>query len=132
LTSTRSPVLYVEQFVARAAEGFIFGAAYCDSRPEKVRFYRQAMRMNERAMYTNPDFRQRVDQGQTPWDACEALTRNEIDAMFYWVTAVLYYFKEGMNLPEKIVNSVFLIFSTPRPKGGVEKIQFKCMSVSQT
>lgn len=90
--------------VALGNQYILFGAAYCDRRSEKIRFYELAMRMSERAMYTNPDFRQRVDSGQTPWEACDVLTRDEIDAMFYWVTAVLYNFKEGMTLPGKIVN----------------------------
>jgi hypothetical protein len=95
---------HYQALVALGNQYILFGAAYCDSRSEKIRFYRQAMRMSEGAMYTNPDFRQRVDRGQTPWEACDVLTPHEIDAMFYWVTAVLYYFKEGMTLPEKIVN----------------------------
>jgi len=55
-------------------------------------------------MVTHPEFRTRVQQGQPPWEACSALTSDQIDAMFFWVTAVLYYFKEGLTLPEMVVN----------------------------
>lgn len=82
----------------------LMGAAYTDDRSEKIHLYRQAMRFSEQAMYTNSEFKKRVDLGQKPWEACEVLTQREVDAMFYWVTAVLYYFKEGMSMPEKIAN----------------------------
>jgi hypothetical protein len=82
----------------------LLGAAYTDNRSEKIQLYRKAMRFSEQAMYTNSDFKQRVDQGQKPWDASQVLTQREVDVMFYWVTAVLYHFKEGMSLPEKIAN----------------------------
>lgn len=82
----------------------LMGAAYCEERSEKIRLYRLAMQANERAMYTHPEFKKLADQGQRPWEACPVLGRNEINAMFQWVTALLYYFKEGMTWPEKVVN----------------------------
>jgi len=87
------------------------GAAYTDDRSEKIQLYRKAMRFSEQAMYTNSDFKQHVDQGQKPWEASQVLTQREVDAMFYWVTAVLYYFKEGMSWPEKIANVKWIQWS---------------------
>jgi len=89
----------------------LLGAAYTDDRSEKIQLYRKAMRFSEQAMYTNSEFRHRVDLGQKPWEASQALTQREVDAMFYWVTAVLYYFKEGMSLPEKIANVKWIQWS---------------------
>jgi hypothetical protein len=82
----------------------LLGAAYTDDRSEKIDLYRKAMRFSEQAMYTNAEFKKRVDLGQKPWEASQVLTHREVDAMFYWVTTVLYYFKEGMSLPEKVAN----------------------------
>ena len=82
----------------------LLGAAYTDSRSEKILHFQTARRYNEWAMYTNKGFRARMDAGQKPWEAAEILDRREVPAMFYWVTAVLYHFKEGMSLPGKVAN----------------------------
>jgi hypothetical protein len=82
----------------------LLGTAYTPQRSEKTLVYRKALYFNEMAMYTNPDFKQRVDGGEKPWDACDALTDDQIDVMFYWVTGVLTYFKECFTLPEMVVN----------------------------
>ena len=86
----------------------LLGAAYTTERSEKIRHFQTARRHNERAMYTNGAFRTRMDNGEKPWEACGVLTRREVPAMFYWVTAVLYHFKEGMRLPEKVVNAKWM------------------------
>jgi hypothetical protein len=82
----------------------LLGAAYTTDRSEKIEHYQTARRYNEWAMYTNPSFQARVDGGEKPWEVCEVLTQREVPAMFYWVTAVMYHFKEGMSLPGKVVN----------------------------
>ena len=86
----------------------LLGAAYTTDRSEKIRHYRTARRYNEWAMYTNAEFKARMDEGDKPWEACEVLTQREVPPMFYWVTAVLYRFKEGMSLPEKVVNAKWI------------------------
>lgn len=55
-------------------------------------------------MYTNSDFKNLVEQGKTPWEAVSVLTDKELEAMFLWVTAILYQFKECMSLPTQILN----------------------------
>ena len=82
----------------------LLGTAYTDSRKEKSHHFRRAMTYAEQAMYTNPNFRQLVDVGAKPWEATEALGAQEAEAMFFWVTALQYEFKEGMSLPGKIIN----------------------------
>ncbi|PLX83546.1 MAG: hypothetical protein C0614_05590 [Desulfuromonas sp.] len=84
------------------------GTAFTDKRREKSELFRKAMRYAERAMYRNPQFRQRVDTGATPWEASSLLGADEVEAMFFWVTALQYEFKEGMSLPAKIVNVKWL------------------------
>lgn len=82
----------------------LLGTAYTDSRQQKSQHFRQAMTYAERAMYSNPDFRKRADAGNAPWEAAETLSAREVEAMFFWVTALQYEFKEGMSLPGKIIN----------------------------
>ena len=82
----------------------LLGAAYTEDRSEKISHYKTARRYNEWAMYTHPEFQVRMDAGEKPWEAADVLTEREVPAMFYWVTAVMYHFKEGMSLPEKVAN----------------------------
>lgn len=82
----------------------LLGTAYTIGSKEKSQCFKQAMRYAEWAMYTNPEFRHRIEQGETPWAASSALTANEAEAMLFWVTALQYEFKEGMNLYSKIIN----------------------------
>lgn len=82
----------------------LLGTAFTDNGFRKTDHFMLAMKYAELAMYTNHDFYQRILAGDTPWEATDALTRNEIEAMFFWVTALQYEFKEGMSLPSKIVN----------------------------
>lgn len=84
------------------------GTAYTKSSSEKSRLYALAMTYTELAMYTNPVFKARVDAGQQPWEAADTLGAAETEAMFFWVTALQYEFKEGMSLPSKIVNLEWL------------------------
>lgn len=80
------------------------GTAYTDKKSEKSDYFKQAIVYAEWAMYTNPHFRNRIEQGQKPWQAVAALTANETEAMLFWVTAIQYEFKEVMSLYGKIIN----------------------------
>ena len=87
-----------------ANQTILMGTAHTESRQAKGDRFRTAMRLCERAMYTNPDFRVLVGQGQTPWEACRVLGEEHIPAMMFWSTAVLYYFKEVLTFPEQVIN----------------------------
>ncbi len=87
-----------------STQKILLGTAYTQSSQEKSRYFRRAMTYAERAMYTNPSFKNLADNGIAPWDAAHALGKNDAQAMFFWVTALQYEFKEGMNLAQKIVN----------------------------
>lgn len=80
------------------------GTAYSGSADEKSDAFRRAMKYAELAMYTNPQFRERVDAGNRPWEAVDTLGAAEAEAMYFWVTALQYEFKEGMSLPSKVIN----------------------------
>ncbi|PLY02565.1 MAG: hypothetical protein C0623_03640 [Desulfuromonas sp.] len=82
----------------------LVGTAYTEGTSAKSKRFQKAMSYAEQAMYINPEFRQRVAAGESIWDASDSLTEAEAEAMFFWVTALQYEFKEAMNLPEKIVN----------------------------
>lgn len=93
-----------EILASLSTQHILLGTAYTDGRDEKSRQFRQAMQYAELAMYTNAKFKEKVASGAKPWEATAALTKKEAAAMFFWVTALQYEFKEGMNLPGKIVN----------------------------
>ena len=80
------------------------GTAYSDSSSAKSAAFMQAMDHAELAMYTNPNFKAQVDAGRQPWEASDTLGAAEAEAMFFWVTALQYEFKEGMSLPAKVIN----------------------------
>jgi len=93
-----------EILASLSTQYILLGTAYTEDRGEKSRLFRQAMRYAELAMYTNVEFKKIVAAGSLPWEATEALAKKEVAAMFFWVTALQYEFKEGMTLPGKIVN----------------------------
>jgi len=84
------------------------GTAYTKAAAGKSAAFRQAMDQAELAMYTNPAFKARVDAGRRPWEAVGSLGAAEVEAMYFWVTALQYEFKEGMSLPSKVVNLAWL------------------------
>ena len=82
----------------------LVGMAYPDNRDEKESYYKRAMKCCERAMYTNPDFRGLTAQGEKPWEACGALSKREIAAMYYWYAAQSAYWSECLGRTGKLLN----------------------------
>ena len=80
------------------------GMAYPDSMDEKESYYKSAMKCCERAMYTNPDFRGLIKQGEKLWEACGALSKKEIAAMYYWYAAQSAYWSECLGRTGKLLN----------------------------
>jgi hypothetical protein len=78
--------------------------AYPDNKHEKETYYKKAVECCERAMHTNPDFRGLTSQGEEPWEACGALSKKEIAAMYYWYTAVSAYWSECLGRTGKLLN----------------------------
>ncbi len=96
-----------------ANQTILMGSAHIESRQGKDAHFIRAMRLCERAMYANRDFRMQVDRGLAPWEACQFLGRQDIPAMMFWATAVLYRFKEVLTFPEQVVNLAWVEHTGP-------------------
>jgi len=93
-----------EALALLSTQYILLGTAYTENRGDKSKLFRKAMKYAELAMYTNLAFKNKVANGTAPWDAADALGVKELSAMYFWVIALQYEFKEVMSLPEKIVN----------------------------
>ena len=82
----------------------LLGMAYPGSMDEKEGHYKKAVTYCERAMYTNPDFRGLSGQGEKPWEACGALSKREIAAMYYWCAAQSAYWTECLGRTGRFLN----------------------------
>ena len=83
---------------------YIMGYAYARNTEEKTIYYMEAIKYSERAMYTQSQFKDLVDSGETVWDACRALSKNEMAAMCYWYTGVGTYWEECLGGFGKLCN----------------------------
>jgi tetratricopeptide (TPR) repeat protein len=95
--------------VAQSNLKLLIGAAYAKSTGESADVFVEALKLNERAMYTNPEFKRRVDLGETTWDAAPALTIREIDAAGFWATAVFYYFRHVFGPVSRTMNAKWIM-----------------------
>jgi hypothetical protein len=86
----------------------LLATAYTHQKSEKRRLFLQAMAVCERAMMKNPEFRKRIEAGESVWDACVALDEASMEPMFNWATAVLYLFKEGFTFPTQLFHAKWL------------------------
>ncbi len=94
----------LEALIAIADHSTLMATAYTADKKGKKKQLLRALEYAELAMYTNPEFRAAIDQGEKPWTASHLLTSRELDAMQVWVTAILYYFKEVMSTPSRVIN----------------------------
>jgi tetratricopeptide (TPR) repeat protein len=104
---SRNPGDY-EALVQLSNQYILLGTAYTQKRKDKSANFHKAMRFAELAMYNNPAFKDHIKDGKNPWEAAGELGKQETEAMFYWVTALQYEFKEGMTLAGKIRNVQWL------------------------
>ncbi len=93
-----------EALVQLATYHILAGAGYSESNTERKRHYQQALQMSERAMYTDPGFRERVDAGAETWEALDDLGPGQTDALGFWSVALFYYHKEVLAGPSKLLN----------------------------
>ena len=82
----------------------LIGTAYTERRSAKSDTFELAMDYAEQAMLSNAEFRSLAQAGIPLWEAAEVLGESEVEAMFYWVTALQYAFQEAMSLPQRIIN----------------------------
>jgi polyhydroxybutyrate depolymerase len=96
--------LNFEANIALSHLHLLLGDGYVEKRSEKHADFLKAMRYAEAAMFINPAFRNHIKEGRPTWVACEALGEREMDAMFFWVNAVFYMFKEARWAPGQALN----------------------------
>lgn len=96
--------LNLDANVALSHLNLLLGDGYVEKRSQKRKNFLEAMRYAEAAMFSNPAFRNRVGQGEPTWVACDVLGEREMDAMFFWVNAVFYQFKEARWPPFQALN----------------------------
>lgn len=94
----------VEANLALSHLHLLLGDAYVEKRSQKREHFLKAMHYAEAAMFINPAFRNNIKEGKPTWVACEALGEKEMDAMFFWVNAVFYMFKEAQWGPFQALN----------------------------
>jgi tetratricopeptide (TPR) repeat protein len=82
----------------------LLGDGYTSKKSHKVKSFKAALGYSERAMYTNPAFKELINEGASVWEAVDSLTIREMDAMLFWTTAVFYYYKEGLGVLGQIIN----------------------------
>jgi tetratricopeptide (TPR) repeat protein len=82
----------------------LLGDAYTDGIPEKKAHYRRAMRYSEQALYTQPEFKGRILQGEATWDACRGVGPNGMNAMSTWNMAVLMMYRDCLGPTGRLLN----------------------------
>jgi polyhydroxybutyrate depolymerase len=100
---TSNPFDYAS-YIELAHLHLLLGDAFLETRSEKHASFIDAMRFAESAMFLNPRFREKIENGATTWEACKYLSEKEVDAMFFWVNSVFYIFKEAQWAPWQIIN----------------------------
>lgn len=81
----------------------LLGDAYTSKKKAKIEHFRSALIYSERAMHTNAQFKASIEGGAPVWEAAKFLKKRELDAMFFWTTALFYYYKEGLNTFGQVV-----------------------------
>jgi tetratricopeptide (TPR) repeat protein len=83
---------------------YLMGYGYSASIDEKKQYYMKGVNYAERAMYTNKDFRKRADVGENVWQACTALTKREMYAMYFYFNCAGMLWSETLGFPGKLLN----------------------------
>ncbi len=101
--SKADPASY-QAYVSLAHLHLLMGDAYTSSKAEKKDYFHKAMVYAERAMFTNPSFRQSIQRGESTWEAVQVLDLREMEAMLFWVNAVFYTYKESLGFIGQVIN----------------------------
>jgi hypothetical protein len=80
----------------------LYGAAYADDRKVKSEHFQRARLLALSALATNPEFQTLISAGDTPGQASNALSPDDVPAMVIWVTATSYLFREGFSLWQRL------------------------------
>lgn len=83
----------------------LMGDAYSRKKKEKQKNFTKALEHNEQFMLiSNKDFRKLVTEGKDLWEALGVLTVDEMDAMYFWSTAIFYNYKESLGFLGQVFN----------------------------
>jgi tetratricopeptide (TPR) repeat protein len=93
-----------EALLGAAEYNALLAMGYASDRDEKKIYSSQSIKYCEQVMYLNPAFRDLVDKGEPVWEACRALSVNELDALFCYYSAAGTCWKDCLNGFEKLIN----------------------------
>lgn len=91
----------------------LIGAAHCESKPEKEKYYNQSMDYCERAMRLDEKFNSTLNNGNKIWDSVHLLGEEYVNAMGFWYTARVYHFKECLSIMGRIFNGKSMSSNKP-------------------
>ncbi len=100
--------LHKDAWTSLANQLILQATAYTSGRSAKRTLFLESMACCEAAMLLNPDFATARESGTPVWEACHTLGEADMNVMLFWATAVLYTFREGMILPEKVTHVEWL------------------------
>jgi tetratricopeptide (TPR) repeat protein len=83
---------------------FLTAYSYTDKPAEKKPLYLKALQCDERVMYANPEFKALADKGEPVWEACRALTKNDLYAMYRWYLSLGNCWNECYSMLGRLVN----------------------------
>ena len=83
---------------------FLIGFGYADKKEEKRTYYLKAITYLEQKMYLNQEVANSVDRGEKVWEACCVLSRDELDALFFYYLGVASLWRECLSGVAKIFN----------------------------
>jgi len=81
-----------------------YGQIYADGPEARRADYLRSIQLSERALYTNPAFRESIDSGTAPWNATQALREEDLPAIHYYFLGVFFMFLTELNDFEKLAN----------------------------
>lgn len=83
----------------------LMGDAYNHKKKDKQKNFNKALAYNEQFMLiNNEEFRKLVTDGKHLWEALDVLTDAEMDAMYFWSTAIFYNYKESLGFLGQVFN----------------------------
>lgn len=75
----------------------LMGAGYARTIGEQGEFYRKSLQAAERALALDPAFRAKVEAGAEVWEALDSVGPDRAEALGWWGTVVLDYWRDGLS-----------------------------------
>lgn len=83
----------------------LLGTAFGESRSEKMKLFKLASASAVESMKrSNPEIADSLFSGKRIWELAPLISERDMEASLFWVTSVLYTFREGMRQPQPIFN----------------------------